>query len=124
MQMTQPEIAGGRDQKGAANADVTADMGLEEAVDSHPEQHSIAGGKGLRLRRLPALPHLGSGGGSRLRRTAAIVNRGLRMQGKKEHQGAERNRQHPAQFLVLHGSKVHGWINPLRQLLYGRRRNR
>ena len=55
---------------------------------------------------LPARPHLGSGRWSHLRRRDAIVNRGLSVEGKKEHQGAERDGHRAPQRLVLHDSKI------------------
>jgi hypothetical protein len=131
MQVPEREIACGWSSESAVDTRFPVEIWREEANHGHPEQQATARVNGWRFHLLPARPHLGSGGWSYLRPRAAIVNRGLRVEGKKEHQGAERDWHRAPQLLVLHDSKshslscltrrfrIHGRI-PLRCLLYVR----
>lgn len=107
MQVPEREIACGWSSESAVDTRFPVEIWREEANHGHPEQQATARVNGWRFHLLPARPHLGSGGWSYLRPRAAIVNRGLRVEGKKEHQGAERDWHRAPQLLVLHDSKSH-----------------
>lgn len=106
--MHEPErkIAGGWGPESAVDAGFPMEVGCEEANHGHPEQQTAARVNGWRFHLLPVRPHLGSGRWSYLFRRAAVVNRGLCVESKKEHQGAERDWHRAPQLLVLHDSKI------------------
>jgi hypothetical protein len=106
MRIAEREIAWGRRSKSAVNCRLKTGR-LDEAEPCHPEQHAADRGKGLRFHLLPAGPQFAGGRGRQFRRRAVIVNRGLRMQRKKEKQGAKRYRQGAPPLLVLHDAKIH-----------------
>src|ERR1700683_5459864 len=91
MRVPERKIACGWSSESAVDTGFPVEVGREEANHGHPEQQAGARVNGWRFHLLPARPHLGSGRGGHLFRRAAIVNRGLRVESKKEHQGAERD---------------------------------
>ena len=107
MQMTQREIAGRRGAKSAMRARFATEVGLQEAKQGHPEQNPAVAGKGRGFHLLPARPQFAGGGRRQPCRRAVVVNRGLGMERKKEHQGAEHDRQRPPRCLILLESKIH-----------------
>ena len=97
-----------RDDENPANARPTPEVRLQQAKCRHPQQHSIVDDRRPRLHLFSAGPQLGRGGRRQLYGRAVIVNRGLGMQCKKEHEDAESYRYYAPQLFVLHGSKTHG----------------
>jgi len=106
MQVPDRKIACRWSSESAVDAGFPVEAGREEANHAHPEQQPAARVNGWRLHLPPARPHFGSGRWSYFSRRAAIVNRGLGVEGKKEHQGAERDGHRAPQLLVLHDSTI------------------
>lgn len=106
MQVPERKIACRWNSESAVDAGFPVEVGCEEANHAHPEQQPAARVNGWHLHLLPVRPHFGSGRWSYFSRRAAIVNRGLGVEGKKEHQGAERDGQRAPQLLVLHDSTI------------------
>ncbi len=118
MRIPQRKIACWWSSESAVDSGFSMEQRHKKAKHSHPEQQTTGRVNGLRFHLLSAGPHLGSGRWGHLRRRDAVVNRGLSMEGKKEHQGTERDGHRAPQRLVWHDSKIQS-LFCLTQRFYG-----
>ncbi len=88
VEMAKSQIPWPRSQNRPLDAAFPLQVQAPQAKDRHPEDRAGTGIDGRELQFLSANPELGCRGRSRLHGRAAVVNRNLGVQRKKEHEAA------------------------------------